>query len=320
MLDTLLLRALAALLIANSHIEAYYPVPQLAADGLLGDALFFFLSGYGLVRSDRNQARGFRDWYARRWARIYPSVLLALLGEYLLHAGWRDWAWTDYVLNFGLGLRYVFVTQILAYYVVFYALMRRGGTRWLGRLVGLLLVPLGLLGLLGTRFETTHAVHLLFYFQAMLLGGWLGGRDGAVEPAGAWRLAALAALLTLYAGARAAVATGRLEGGFGVVPHLLLLPMLGLLLGVARSRPIADGLLSRPWASWLIGLVGGSSLELYLVHYQLMVVPEIAALAFPANVLVFVVLSIALARLLAVTAAGLRGLARGALSHRWLLA
>ena len=37
--------AIAAVLIANSHLERFYPHPWVAGDGLLGNALFFFTAG-----------------------------------------------------------------------------------------------------------------------------------------------------------------------------------------------------------------------------------------------------------------------------------
>lgn len=77
--DTTALQCAASLLIANSHLEAFYPRPWMAADGLPGNSLFFLLSGYGLMRSAKRQDRSFGEYYSRRILRIYPALLLVVL-------------------------------------------------------------------------------------------------------------------------------------------------------------------------------------------------------------------------------------------------
>lgn len=67
------LKCLAALLIVNSHLGVCYGnYAAFATGGAIGNAVFFFCSGYalGLGRFDR-----FDNWYKRRIYRIYPSVL-----------------------------------------------------------------------------------------------------------------------------------------------------------------------------------------------------------------------------------------------------
>ena len=43
-----LLRILAAICITNSHFANIWPVSAIASGGMLGDVLFFAISGYGL--------------------------------------------------------------------------------------------------------------------------------------------------------------------------------------------------------------------------------------------------------------------------------
>src|SRR4051794_35650129 len=77
-IDTTLLRAAAALLVANSHLEAYYSPAWLAGDGLLGNSLFFLLAGYGLAMSHAENQRSFSVWFLRRMARMYPALWLVV--------------------------------------------------------------------------------------------------------------------------------------------------------------------------------------------------------------------------------------------------
>lgn len=68
-----LLKFFAVLLIVNSHFdEQYVCCKELATGGAIGDALFFFCSGYTLFLGRLGR---FDAWYKRRVRRIYPSVI-----------------------------------------------------------------------------------------------------------------------------------------------------------------------------------------------------------------------------------------------------
>lgn len=68
-----ILRFFAVLLITNSHMKELYPEPftPLATGGAIGDALFFFCSGYALMFSKNEN---FFNWYKKRICRIYPAI------------------------------------------------------------------------------------------------------------------------------------------------------------------------------------------------------------------------------------------------------
>jgi peptidoglycan/LPS O-acetylase OafA/YrhL len=99
--DTVILQCLAALLIANSHLEGLYPRSWMAADGLIGNSLFFFLSGFGLMKSGQKSNRSFLNYYLRRIARIYPALWLVMfLFPLVMEGSWRDWGVADYLHRF----------------------------------------------------------------------------------------------------------------------------------------------------------------------------------------------------------------------------
>ena len=60
------LRALAACLITNSHYTGIYPTDLIANGGLIGDILFFAISGYCLYNIKQN----FFKWYGKRLTRM----------------------------------------------------------------------------------------------------------------------------------------------------------------------------------------------------------------------------------------------------------
>ena len=73
-----LLRILAAICITNSHFANIWPVSAIASGGMLGDVLFFAISGYCLFHSEFRFA-DFGRWYAKRIKRIYITVILIAL-------------------------------------------------------------------------------------------------------------------------------------------------------------------------------------------------------------------------------------------------
>src|SRR4051812_20962631 len=85
-LDTTLLRAFSALLVANSHLEAFYSPTWLAGDGLLGNSLFFLMAGYGLARSGAANRPVFSSWFLRRLIRLYPAMWLVIISALILGA------------------------------------------------------------------------------------------------------------------------------------------------------------------------------------------------------------------------------------------
>ena len=73
------LRALAAMLITNSHYTGVYPTDFIANGGLLGNVIFFAVSGFCLC----NPKQSFPRWYGKRIVRMYPQIWI-ITALYLL--------------------------------------------------------------------------------------------------------------------------------------------------------------------------------------------------------------------------------------------
>lgn len=76
--DTTLMLFLATSFITLSHLDAFVPDPRIATGGAIGNAFFFFLSGFGLAKSlnaDPGGARPSLPAYLRkRFLRLYPAA------------------------------------------------------------------------------------------------------------------------------------------------------------------------------------------------------------------------------------------------------
>ena len=112
------LRTLAACLITNAHYTGIYPTDLIANGGLIGDIIFFAVSGYCLCNVKGNFVR----WYSKRVVRCYLPVLLItglymLLGFYSLSDHTALW-WYVYPTY------YHFVASIIVLYIPFYIIMK----------------------------------------------------------------------------------------------------------------------------------------------------------------------------------------------------
>lgn len=115
------LRALAAILITNSHYDGIYPVEIIANGGLIGDVLFFAVSGFCLC----NIKLRFDKWYLKRVVRIYPAVWIITFVYILLGLYTPDNMSVSEIINwFIYPTNYHFVASIMVLYIPFYVLIR----------------------------------------------------------------------------------------------------------------------------------------------------------------------------------------------------
>jgi len=115
-----MLRAVACLLITNSHGEEVYPIRILASGGLLGDVIYFAISGFCLYSLSQS---GFVKWYLRRLRRVYPPVWLTA-GLFIVTKIYGNIPLSRVLELMIYPTHYHFVKSILLMYVVFYFMMR----------------------------------------------------------------------------------------------------------------------------------------------------------------------------------------------------
>lgn len=108
-------KSIATILITNSHYGEIWPSSAMAVGGLLGNVLFFAISGFCLFEVKG----GFLKWYGKRFLRIYPIMLAytlftVLIGSYPI----KNWA--DAFRLFVYPTNYIFFVWIMILYVAFY--------------------------------------------------------------------------------------------------------------------------------------------------------------------------------------------------------
>ena len=113
------LRALASVLITNAHYTNVYPIELIANGGLLGDVIFFAVSGFCLY----NIRDKFSKWYSKRIIRIYPAVWIITILYIII--GFYKWDnVNDLFQYFIYPTYYHFVASIVVLYIIYYIILK----------------------------------------------------------------------------------------------------------------------------------------------------------------------------------------------------
>ena len=290
-----LLRALACLLIINSHCRDYYPIPFLAIGGGHGNAIFFILSGYCLAEIKLP----FLQWYKKRLNRIIPiTCIVLLLGIFI--DGWSSlWGVSVWQIVLRYINRYWFVWAIVLYYVLFYALFQKQNERtaltaFAIYIAGYVLLYLFALNrrVFSVELEGFSLFKVYFYFGVFLVGGIIRLSYGdfwmqKIKPP--FLVFLLLLSLLVWCGEYALIMVWDTGLALQFLIHLSVISFavstLLIALRFSDKFIIPGGYVGK----FITGLAG-STLEIYLV--QVTIVPLIPDWTFPLNWILFVGISI----------------------------
>ena len=286
------LRALAACIITNAHYVGVYPNDIIASGGLIGDVLFFAVSGYCLYNIKYPLGfKGFIRWYGRRVWRIFPPVVI-ITAVYML-VGFYKLGHYDLVWWYLYPTAYHFVVSILLLYIPYFFIINIEALK--SRLPLVMLAVFAAYLILYFTVYDKSAYHIdnvrepmirFIYFESMLLGAWFRRNDekyrGRFSP-----ILPIAALL--FAGAYFALKmlfTKRPEAGsFQFAGQLAVFAVLFF---TFRTFMGLDGRLSRApkWVMKPVSFIAGAALEIYVVQSQLIIWINRFGIPFPLNWLV----------------------------------
>lgn len=290
--STNLLRCVAIFLIANSHLDHYYPISQLGTGGAIGNALFFMLSGYGLALSPQLQKQPFIFWYRRRIGRIYPSLIIAVsLLVILREKAWHHWDVKNYIENLIWPTPYWFIAALMLFYVIFFIVAKQNNARMFLAGIIALVIPYGyfyvtMIDLTRYSVEGPGYFKWIVYLQLMLYGGYLSNINTSIRGRIITDGLLLLLCIVVYFGILLLVNRGY-GGQFQAVSQLLMFPMMLLFLKVSRSDFICNTLLASEYGGAAISLVAGLTLEIYLLHGVVYSNSSIQSVIFPLNLAAF---------------------------------
>ncbi|QRR02496.1 acyltransferase family protein [Dyadobacter sandarakinus] len=181
------LRAFAAFLIVNSHSDKLFPagLSALGTGGSIGNAIFFFTSGYTLSLGIRKKGYDYLPWLKKRIVRLYPSFLVFTLFSLVVLK--EDYRWYDWLFFNGSW----FLQAIVVYYIVFFPLIK-----YLDKYLGIILIVNYIAFACFFLFTYDHAswtidfmdnptrAHWIYYFMIMLLGAIVSKNDSIFSRVG----------------------------------------------------------------------------------------------------------------------------------------
>jgi peptidoglycan/LPS O-acetylase OafA/YrhL len=304
-------------LIVNSHLEQFWPRSFLAADGLLGNSLFYLMSGFGIGSSLLSRPQRFIPFLARRLVRIYPAVIITVLlfiglasgRAYATVNGLPPWTLDEAFRAIIWPTPFTYVRNIIAIYVFGYivALPRSRPILYAGfaTAIGVFLsscirdsATLGPVARLSLGSVPTSVYDS--FDTALFLGGMIvaGSRTAALRHV--WLTAALTAVLCIvyFALKYLMVAQGIAAGSYPML-FLLVAAVSYLAIRVLSAPAIIQPLRRVQWLTWIVDLVAGLTLEIYVLHQTLIsTFPGLTTIQFPFNIVLLVLISVAAAAIL----------------------
>lgn len=292
-----ILKFLAVILITNSHMQLLYgKYSILATGGAIGDALFFFCSGFTLFLKPMESVRDFPNWYKRRINRIYPSIFAFAIVACTIFGLRNDINW---IILQGGGW---FISYIMVYYVFifFVGLYFREKVNWVLAFVVLCTIicfyainrpfPFNMYG------DNRYPVKYFIFFIFMLLGAKAGTMDTSHLAQHQWRNLALT-LISIVAFYAIVVSSSRIESVeflhvFSVIPLITICYFL-YLWGEGKT---AKSIYNNKAGYFVIRFVGGLCLEVYLVQNSLFT--DRFNFLFPLNLLIMFIIVVIAAYLL----------------------
>ena len=284
-----LLRAFAAIIITNAHYTGIYPSDIIANGGLLGDVIFFSVSGFCLA----NPHMPFKRWYPKRLWRIYAVVWIATL-FYVIIGSWQVNNFVDFVKWFIHPTKYHFIASISLLYIPLYYVAKHvtlDKRMWA-------LLSAGLLAVQSVLYFCVYDIsyyHIdnvrqpmieFLFFQSMLMGLFFReelSRGTLAVKKSRWLWIALGALLIIYFGSKMLFVKLACLSEFQLLNQVILLLLLFVLFICAntledRLHKIAN---TKFWKG--VVFLSDRTLEIYCVQYVIIDAVRGWGLAFPLN-------------------------------------
>lgn len=254
-----ILKVFAVILVLNSHMSICYgKYSFLSTGGAFGDSLFFFSSGFTLFLG---RSLRFDNWYKRRIARIYPSVLAVAIVSCCF------WGNVESIGEILTGKKYWFLGCILIYYALIYPIREYGKhlkAIFIISMLFILLIYYAAFDYDNNGLIYSGGIFRWFLFFLFMLQGAIIGKNVASYSFKQWHLGMLFlcviswyAILYLY--------------GSSSLQILSVIPLLGVSYYsyMVASAPFFRNLYQTKWGGNILFIMGSLCLEVYLVQRYL---------------------------------------------------
>ena len=299
-IDTTIIFAISILLIFNSHLEQFWPNPIFAADGFLGNSLFYFLSGYAIQHNIIHKPQSFSPFTLSRFTRIYPSLIIIVAAFSVVGIIEIQWGSFKIIVETLLWpTSYTYLRHIMIFYVLIFICysLKRGSLH-----ASLFLAAAVFIALYFEQFQALSLTKQLSlgqldtnmwsaFFWLVCGSGALLARGGYTASFTGLRILAIGGSLLLYFALKALMVTGYLGPVWFPTIFLIILilcPLITLCLGSPR---LASRLSQVGWLWIPTCFLANLTLQIYLVHDPLSRIESIYKLFWPLNIIVLLLIS-----------------------------
>lgn len=297
-----ILKFIAAILITNSHMDKLYIAPfgPLATGGTIGDALFFFCSGFTLFlgRIDR-----FDNWYKRRINRIYPTVFAWAILSAAIFSNERN------MIDILLGGGYWFISCIMIYYLILYFVRKFAFDKLQIMFIFSCCIVLSVYvycclskNFLGSTFSSSWILrsnngyfHLIYYFSFMLAGAMLGVSKKQLKIKTLLDSIKLLTCIVLF---YTVFIIGKRNEFISTIQIIALFSLFGICFYFYKvcNSNLLTKIYCNKYSGAVIKTIGGLCLEIYIVQFALFT--NKMNNIFPANILIMFMIIIVAAYIL----------------------
>lgn len=267
------LRAIAALIITNAHYVGVYPTDLIANGGVLGDVLFFSISGFCLA----NPKLKFGKWLLHRYVRIYIVVWVITIA-YLLIGAYTIDSFVDVIKWFIHPTKYHFVASITLLYIPIYFIAKYYNLKTKSYVLMMLALFAIQMGIYLTIYDTSYyhidtvrePLILFLWIQTMILGlhfRWRSDNNTAIQISRPIKIGAASILTVLYFASKMSFVKIDSIAPYQILNQVVLFLLLFLIFDIAQSYEKFFENLSNKKIWTVIQWLSDHTLEIYCVQY-----------------------------------------------------
>ena len=261
------LKVLAAILITDSHYTNIWPYSFMAFGGLLGDVLYFAISGFCLA----DIKEPFSRWYLKRILRIYPILwIVNIIGVSVGY--FRILSIKTFIELFIYPTYFHFIASIMVLYIIFYFIVKYllGKIGFKAVMVCLTVPYVAIYLLLYDKsyyhIDVVEEGMVRFLFLASMLLGVYFRKYSVNEKKGFLQYILVFGLFLMYLISKVAFSRINAISIFQILNVVLIYALLYAIFKIAKAN---EGVIVNAGKSFksFSKLIGNMTLEIYLTQY-----------------------------------------------------
>lgn len=261
------LKVLAAILITNSHYTNIWPYNFMAFGGLLGDILYFAISGFCLA----DIKESFPRWYLKRILRIYP--ILWIVNTIGVSVGYfKITSIKMFIELFIYPTYFHFIASIMVLYIIFYFIVKYllGKIGFKAVMVCLTVFYVAIYLLLYDKsyyhIDVVEEGMVRFLFLASMLLGVYFRKYSENEKKGFLQYILVLGLFLMYLISKVAFSKINTISVFQILNVVLVYALLYAIFKVAKANEVVIMNAGKRIKSFS-NFIGSMTLEIYLTQY-----------------------------------------------------